>query len=242
MIGESLLTQEYDLSSLKFVTSGGSTLSEYVMKIFKNKVDASIYILWGLTELACYATGFIVTKEWKNLCIGKVMPFFELKVVDTSNGQLLRAGEPGEILVRSPTTMICYANNPAATSSMVDAEGWVHTGDYGYYDSQGFIYLTDRIKDLIKTKFHLQVQPSELEDLLLQHPHVAEAVVVGVPQEDFEELPRGFIVLKSGAPVEPEVLQRFVNDLLPRSAFFHGCILKRFCPFKTVDLLLQEYQ
>ncbi|KAK8385376.1 hypothetical protein O3P69_012304 [Scylla paramamosain] len=72
--------------------------------------------------------------------------------------------------------MIGYANNSAATSSMIDAEGWVHTGDYGYYDSQGLIYLTDRIKDLIKTKSSFQVQPSELEDLLLQHPHVAEVV------------------------------------------------------------------
>ncbi|KAK8373789.1 hypothetical protein O3P69_017370 [Scylla paramamosain] len=153
-----------------------------------------------MTEVASFATGCIVTQDWKSLCIGKVLPFFEVKVVDPSSGQLLGTDEPGEICLRSPTTMIGYANNSAATSSMIDAEGWVHTGDYGYYDSQGLIYLTDRIKDLIKTKSSFQVQPSELEDLLLQHPHVAEAVVIGVCQDDFEEMPRAFVVLEPKLP------------------------------------------
>ncbi|KAK8385203.1 hypothetical protein O3P69_012190 [Scylla paramamosain] len=75
-----------------------------------------------MTELASFATGCIVTQDWKSLCIGKVMPFFEVKVVDLSSGQLLGAGEIGEICVRSPTTMIGYADNSAATSSMIDAE------------------------------------------------------------------------------------------------------------------------
>ncbi|XP_063847438.1 luciferin 4-monooxygenase-like isoform X1 [Scylla paramamosain] len=215
MIVESPVGQEHDLSSLKLVTSAGASLSEYVVKAFKNKVGALVYNLYGMTELASFATGCIVTQDWKSLCIGKVMPFFEVKVVDLSSGQLLGAGEIGEICVRSPTTMIGYANNSAATSSMIDAEGWVHTGDYGYYDSQGLIYMTDRIKDLIKSKSSLQVQPSELEDLLLQHPHVAEAVVIGVCQDDFEEMPRAFVVLEPEAPVQPEVLKRFVNDRVP---------------------------
>lgn len=202
-------------TSLKAVTTAAAPLAASVAEAFRQNMDVSVYNMWGMTEVTSISTMCLVTSDYKQCCIGKIVPFFELKVEDVKTKHMLPPGQSGEFWIRSPMTLLGYVDNPAATAEIKDDDGWIHTGDYGHYDNQGFIYLTDRIKDLIKGLRNTKVLPSELENLLLQHPHVAEAVVVGVYGDDLEELPRAFVVLKPDTPMEPCVLLKFVNDRVP---------------------------
>ena len=133
-----------------------------------------------------------------------------------------------------------YLNNPTATAETLDADGWLHTGDVAYFDADGYMFIVDRVKELIKYK-GFQVPPAELEALLTTHPAVADAAVIGIPDEEAGELPKAFVVLKPGAEATSEDVSEFVNgqvatykhlrlfefiDEIPKSA--SGKILRRF--------------
>jgi acyl-CoA synthetase (AMP-forming)/AMP-acid ligase II len=141
--------------------------------------------------------------------------------------------------VRGPQVMKGYLNNPQATAATVDADGWLHTGDLGYVDADGHLYVVDRLKELIKYK-GFQVPPAELEAVLLRHPDVADAAVIGRPDDEAGEIPVGYVVLRPGAAASPAEIMRFVAgevasykqlrrleviDAIPKSAA--GKILRR---------------
>lgn len=108
--------------------------------------------------------------------------------------------------------MLGYLGNPEATAEMIDSEGWLHTGDLGYYDSDGDIYIIDRLKELIKVK-GLQVAPAELEDLLRGHPHINDAAVIGIKDARLGEAPKGYIVQKPGTPpIDVEEVKAYIAD------------------------------
>ena len=107
--------------------------------------------------------------------------------------------------------MTGYLNNPQATAATIDADRWLHTGDLGYMDADGHLYVVDRLKELIKYK-GLQVPPAELEAVLLRHPDVADAAVIGLPDDEAGEIPAGYVVLRPGAAASPEEIMRFVAD------------------------------
>ncbi|MCB0051081.1 MAG: AMP-binding protein, partial [Caldilinea sp.] len=117
--------------------------------------------------------------------------------------------EDGELWVRGPQVMKGYLNNPQATANTVDTDGWLHTGDIGFADEDGYFWIVDRLKELIKYKGY-QVAPAELEALLLTHPAVADAAVIGVPDEEAGEVPKAFVVLKGEAT--PEAIMAFVAE------------------------------
>ena len=117
-------------------------------------------------------------------------------------GTDLGTGEEGEVWVRGPQVMAGYLNNPQATAATVDADGWLHTGDLGYMDADGHLYVVDRLKELIKYK-GFQVPPAELEAVLLRHPDVADAAVIGLPDDEAGEIPAGYVVLRPGATASP---------------------------------------
>lgn len=123
----------------------------------------------------------------------------------------------GEIYVRGSMVMKGYRGNPGATAAMIDEQNWLHTGDIGYYDEDGFFYVVDRLKELIKYK-GMQVAPSELEHLLLTHPEVTDAAVIGMPDELAGELPRAFVVKRSGSTVTAVDLIRFIEGKLIKLA------------------------
>jgi acyl-CoA synthetase (AMP-forming)/AMP-acid ligase II len=148
-------------------------------------------------------------------------------------------GEEGEIWVRGPQVMKGYLNNPQATKAMIDSDGWLRTGDLGHIDADGHLYVVDRLKELIKYK-GFQVPPAELEAVLLRHPDVVDAAVIGVPDDEAGEVPVGYVALRPGAASSPEEIRQFADgqvanykrlrrleviDAIPKSA--SGKILRR---------------
>jgi len=110
--------------------------------------------------------------------------------------------------VRGPQVMKGYLNNPQATAAMIEPDGWLHTGDLGHLDADGHLYVVDRLKELIKYK-GFQVPPAELEAVLLRHPDVTDAAVVGLPDDEAGEIPVGYITLRPGASASPEEIMQF---------------------------------
>ncbi len=143
--------------------------------------------------------------------IGILTPSTESRIVDPESGKDLGLNEDGEIWVRGPQVMSGYLNNPEATAATIDAEGWLHTGDVGHVDEDGHFTIVDRLKELIKFK-GFQVPPAELEALLVTHPAVADAAVIGVPDDEAGEIPKAFITLKPGETTPAEEIQKFVAD------------------------------
>ena len=133
--------------------------------------------------------------------IGCCVPNTECRIVDPVTGTELDVHERGEICVRGPQVMKGYLNKPEATARMFDGDGWLHTGDIGYADSDGHFFVVDRVKELIKYK-GFQIAPAELEAVLLAHPSVADAAVIPIPDEEAGEVPKAFVVLRSAAGVE----------------------------------------
>jgi acyl-CoA synthetase (AMP-forming)/AMP-acid ligase II len=131
----------------------------------------------------------------KPASIGRVVPNTEVKILDVDSGRELGVGQEGELLIRGPQIMKGYLNRPRETADSIDREGWYHTGDVGYVDEDGYFFIVDRTKELIKYK-GLQVAPAELEALLLTHPAVLDAAVIRSPDEEAGEVPKAFVVLK----------------------------------------------
>jgi len=141
--------------------------------------------------------------------VGVPAPNTECKIIDLETGKELGAGERGEVCVRGPQVMTGYLNNPEATAQTIDVEGWLHTGDIGYFDEDGHFFVVDRAKELIKYK-GFQVAPAELEAVLLTHPSVADAAVIPYPDDEAGEVPKGIIVLREAA--EPEAIMQFIAE------------------------------
>lgn len=140
--------------------------------------------------------------------IGSLFPGVYCKVVDPDSGKICGANEPGELWFKGRVVMKGYLGNEKATRETVDSEGWLHSGDIGYYDENRHFYIMDRLKELIKYKGY-QVPPAELEDILLGHPGVLDAAVIGIPDDVSGELPMALVVKHPDA--KEEVLAR---DLL----------------------------
>ena len=121
------------------------------------------------------------------------------------------AHQVGEICVRGFMVMKGYRGNAGATAAMIDSDNWLHTGDIGYYDEEGFFFVVDRMKELIKYK-GMQIAPSELEHLLLTHPDVADSAVIGIPNEAAGELPKAYVVKRPGSSIKEEDIAQFVDS------------------------------
>jgi len=134
-------------------------------------------------------------------------------VVDVETNKTLGPFEEGEICVRGPMVMKGYIGNESATRGTIDSEGWLHSGDIGYYDKEGYFFITDRLKELIKYK-GFQVSPVELEQIILAHPDVLDAAVAPVPDESAGELPRAFVVKRPGSPVTQQEIASLVAGII----------------------------
>jgi acyl-CoA synthetase (AMP-forming)/AMP-acid ligase II len=232
------IVANYDLSSLRFVNSGAAPLSAELAIECSKRLGCEVIQGYGMTE-ASPVTHVTPLGASKPGSVGITVPNTETMIVDPVGGSSLGPNEDGEVWVRGPQVMKGYLNNPEATKATIDSEGWLHTGDIGHFDQDGYLYIVDRLKELIKYK-GFQVAPSELEALLLTHPQISDAAVIGVPDVEAGEIPVAFIVVKPGEVVDPSEVQAFVAgkvahfkqirrvaivDAIPKSAA--GKILRR---------------
>jgi acyl-CoA synthetase (AMP-forming)/AMP-acid ligase II len=146
---------------------------------------------------------------------GRPMAGYEVRIADPETGRLLGPGTLGEILVRGPGQFSGYYRDPTATSRMVDGEGFIHTGDLGIVDEDGRVTFKDRIKNMLKVGGE-NVAPAEIETVLLTHPAVAAAVVVGIPDDRLDQVPAAFLELREGINVLPEEIIAYCSQRLAR--------------------------
>ncbi|GMR37098.1 hypothetical protein PMAYCL1PPCAC_07293, partial [Pristionchus mayeri] len=202
------MVKEFDCSSLEFVLSGAAPAGKDICDEFLSRHKNIVRLSQGYGMTECGMASHLPDLSVKDthVGVGKVAANFEQKIIDVSTGKEVAAGERGEVCVRAATVMMGYLNRPEATAETIDKEGWLHTGDIGYMEEDGRTYIVDRLKELIKVK-GLQVPPAELEDLLLSHPLVRDAAVIGLPDKRRGELVRAYVVRANESLTEEDVIK-----------------------------------
>lgn len=206
-----LIKKKYDLSSLASVLSGGAPLSKEVIEGFVEKYP-SVRILqgYGLTESTGIGASTDSLEESRRYgTAGMLSPSMEGKIVDPESGKALPVNNTGELWLRGPTIMKGYFSNEEATASTLDSDGWLRTGDLCYIDEDGFIFVVDRLKELIKYKGY-QVPPAELEALLLTHPDISDAAVIPFPDKEVGQFPMAYVVRKTGSTISESAVMDFI--------------------------------
>jgi acyl-CoA synthetase (AMP-forming)/AMP-acid ligase II len=201
------LVDKFDLSALRQVGSGAAPLAAELAERCGRRLGCEVIQGYGMTELSstshCPPPG-----RHKPGSVGVSAPNTETRIVDPVSGADLGTGQHGEVWVRGPQVMKGYLGDPQATAATIDPDGWLHTGDLGHIDDDGHLYVAGRLKELIKYK-GFQVPPAELEAVLLRHPDVTDAAVVGLPDEEAGEIPAGYVTLRPGASASPEDIRLF---------------------------------
>ncbi|WP_426365338.1 AMP-binding protein [Streptomyces sp. E-08] len=234
---------DYDLSSLEYIVSAAAPLDAALAAACSARLGLPpVSQAYGMTELS--PGTHVVPLDAPAPppgTVGRLLPSTEMRILSLDDPAKDAApGEEGEIAIRGPQVMKGYLGRPDATAAMIDADGWVHTGDVGRVDEDGWLFVVDRVKELIKYK-GFQVAPAELEALLLTHEGIADAAVIGVTDTDGTEIPKAFVVRQPTAPgltaeevvahvaarVSPYKKVRSVEfiDTVPRAA--SGKILRR---------------
>jgi acyl-CoA synthetase (AMP-forming)/AMP-acid ligase II len=200
-----------DFSKLKLVISGAAPLDGELARRAEERIGAPIRQGYGMTELSpvTHKSRLARIEETPRGSIGALIPNTEARLVDPETGEDVAEGQEGEIWIRGPQVMRGYLNNAAATSETLVGDGWLRTGDIGRVDPDGFFYIVDRLKELIKYKGY-QVPPAELEAVLVSHPKVKDAGVIGVPMDDGGEAPKACVVADDG--LDPDELIAYVSE------------------------------
>ncbi|TQE07496.1 hypothetical protein C1H46_006816 [Malus baccata] len=203
---------KYDLSSLRWVLSGGAPLSKEVTEGFLDKYPmVTILQGYGLTESAGVGASTESLEESRKYgTAGLLSASMEAMIVDRDSGNPLPANKTGELWLKGPSIMKGYFNNAKATASTLDSKGWLRTGDLCYIDEDGFIFVVDRLKELIKYNGY-QVPPADLEALLLTHPEIVDAAVIPFPDEKVGQYPMAYVVRKAGSSLTESGVMEFVG-------------------------------
>ncbi|KAK0404856.1 hypothetical protein QR680_017668 [Steinernema hermaphroditum] len=241
---------QWDLSSVRTILCGsaplGKELSETFLRTFPNVTN--LLQGYGMTEVVVLSHMTPLNLQGKKAehlgSCGRLLPGFEAKIVDADSGEEKTApNEKGELWLRSDAIMKGYLEDAEATEKTVDADGWLHTGDVVFYDDEGFYYVVDRLKDLIKVN-GMQVSPSEIEDVLMLHENVVEAAVIGIADEHSGEAPKAFVVLKDASGGVDEIAE-FAKEKLAPHKYMRGGIevleeMPKSSSGKTLHRVLRE--
>jgi long-chain acyl-CoA synthetase len=212
--------EDTDLSSLRALVYGASPITETVLVRAMEVLGCELVQVYGLTETTGAITQLdgadhdpVGRPELLRSC-GRPYPWVEVRVVDMSSGADAPVGQVGELWTRSPQNMAGYWHNEAATAAAITPEGWFRTGDVAYADADGYLYLHDRVKDMIVTGGE-NVYPAEVENALMKHPGVADVAVIGVPDERWGEAVKAIVVPASAdSPPSHDDLVTFARDQL----------------------------
>ena len=198
---------QHDLSSLRLAVTGAATVPvELIRRMREELTFTTILTAYGLTE----STGVVTMcrhgddVETIATTAGRAIPGVEVRVVDAAADDV-PTGEPGEVVVRGYNVMAGYYRDPAATAEVIDAGGWLHTGDVGILDDRGNLRITDRTKDMFIVG-GFNAYPAEIENMIMRHPAVGQVAVVGVPDERLGEVGMAFVVPRRGATVDADEL------------------------------------
>jgi acyl-CoA synthetase (AMP-forming)/AMP-acid ligase II len=193
------LVDQYDLSAIDTIFSGAAPLDVDLAAAVRKRLGCKVLQGYGMTEMSPVSHAIPEGRDDISVgTVGVIYPNMENRFVDPATGEDVGVGERGELWCRGPNVMKGYLNNPEATAATLDADGYLHTGDVAVIDADGVVTIVDRVKELIKYKGY-QVPPAELEAVLLTHPQIADAAVVGVIDAEGEEVPKAFVVRQVGA-------------------------------------------
>ncbi|KAL9602222.1 MAG: hypothetical protein Q9219_001946 [cf. Caloplaca sp. 3 TL-2023] len=211
------IVDQYDLSHLRRFSTGAAPISEEIIQLLQKKFPQTEFKQgYGMTESCACVTAHppeLYGYEHAH-AVGTLIPCTEAKIIDLE-GKELGVNQSGEVLARGPQVVMGYLNNAKATAETFDNDGWLHTGDEGFFDEQGLLTITDRIKEMIKVK-GIGVAPAELEDLLLGHPRVEDAAVLGIHDDYSGERPKAFIVTKAGVAGDEALARELIQYVKDR--------------------------
>ncbi len=222
---------KYDLSSLKLCLSGGAPLPETIRNDFKSLTGLDLIEGYGLSETSPIAIANPIHGEKKVNSVGLPLPKTEVRIIDMQfPDKETPVRVEGEICLRGPQVMKGYWNRPDETEKVMDKDGFLHTGDVGYLDEDGYLFIVDRIKDMIIAS-GLKVFPRKVEDAILLHPDVSETIVIGVKDEYRGETVKAFLVMKEGKSLSDKELTAFLKDKiasyeLPKQVEFRDSLPK----------------
>ncbi|KAK3856015.1 hypothetical protein Pcinc_037619 [Petrolisthes cinctipes] len=226
------------MTHVEAVLCGAAPVSYTAATTLTKKIDKHIQFVeaYGMTE--AMVTHMTPWGEDQLGSCGKCLPSVSTKIIDLQDGSLLGPNQQGELYLKTPSMMSGYDNNDEATQDNITEDGWVKSGDIGFYNEDGYFSVIDRSKELIKVKA-LQVAPSELEEVLLQHPKVVEAGVVGVPDERLGEAPRAYVVTSN--PATPTEIREFVDTrVAPYKRLVGGVVFVKEIPKNQTGKLLRK--
>jgi long-chain acyl-CoA synthetase len=202
-----------DFKSMKVCYAGAAPLMAETKRRFEELTGGKLLDAYGMTETMLAAVVCPVHGVYKEGSIGIPVPDVEVEIVDVETGtQLMPPGEPGELRIRAPQIMVGYWQRPDETAEMI-RDGWVYTGDLATMDEDGYIFIVDRKKDLIKPG-GFQVWPREVEEVIASHPAVAEVSVAGVPDDYLGEAVKAWVVLRESQQLTVEELRAFCKERL----------------------------
>ncbi len=205
---------KYDLSSLKGGFMAGAPCPVQLMRRVASEMHMQeVIILYGLTESSPLMTATTVedSLEIRATTVGRIIPGIELKLIDPETGAIVPRGSQGEVLCRGHNVMLCYWNNPEATEKTIDKARWLHSGDLGTMNDEGYLNITGRSKDMI-CRGGENVYPREIEEFLHTHPDISQAQVFGVPDQHFGEEVAMWFIAKTGRNIDPEILRGWLKE------------------------------
>ncbi|KAJ4244249.1 hypothetical protein NW757_010606 [Fusarium falciforme] len=205
LVREPEIVAKYDLSHVKRFSSGAAPLSREILNLLEKAFPGTGFKQgYGMTESCSAIVSHPPSKYAYKYAdrVGMLVGSTDVRIVDVETGEDCPPGKAGEIWARGPQIAMGYLNNPEATASTFDQDGFLHTGDVGFFDQEGLLSITDRLKEMIKVK-GIGVAPAELENLLLGHPLVHDVAVCGIPDERAGERPKAYVALKSSGSSRP---------------------------------------